>query len=141
MVKFVQIFQVSQDCESVWHYMQLHFLSFSHLSMLQAMGLWRIYLCALFFLTCSEGLGEAYDGDVGFASALETFGGGHNDPISLAFGGIFTWNSIYLLWLRSWWTLFCCVIGELQAPRLFLLCCLISCCQSSAVLISVCRMS
>ncbi|KAG5228016.1 ADP-ribosylation factor GTPase-activating protein [Salix suchowensis] len=35
----------------------------------------------------SEGLGEAYDGDIGFASALETFGGGHNDPISLAFGG------------------------------------------------------
>ncbi|KAL9386715.1 hypothetical protein Peur_019839 [Populus x canadensis] len=35
----------------------------------------------------TEGLGEAYDGDVGFASALETFGGGHNDPISLAFGG------------------------------------------------------
>ncbi|KAJ6388287.1 hypothetical protein OIU77_026791 [Salix suchowensis] len=34
-----------------------------------------------------EGLGEAYDGDIGFASALETFGGGHNDPISLAFGG------------------------------------------------------
>ncbi|KAJ6945727.1 ADP-ribosylation factor GTPase-activating protein AGD3 [Populus alba x Populus x berolinensis] len=35
----------------------------------------------------TEGLGEAYDGDIGFASALETFGGGHNDPISLAFGG------------------------------------------------------
>lgn len=36
---------------------------------------------------CSEGLGEAYDGDIAFASALETFGGGHNDPISVAFGG------------------------------------------------------
>lgn len=36
----------------------------------------------------SEGLGEAYDGDIAFASALETFGGGHNDPISVAFGGI-----------------------------------------------------
>ncbi|EOA19969.1 hypothetical protein CARUB_v10000234mg [Capsella rubella] len=29
----------------------------------------------------------AYDGDIAFASALETFGGGHNDPISVAFGG------------------------------------------------------
>lgn len=37
---------------------------------------------------CSEGLGEAYDGDIAFASALETFGGGHNDPISVAFGGM-----------------------------------------------------
>ncbi|KHN13825.1 ADP-ribosylation factor GTPase-activating protein AGD3 [Glycine soja] len=36
----------------------------------------------------SEGLGEAYDGDIAFASALETFGGGHNDPISVAFGGM-----------------------------------------------------
>ncbi|CAI9113739.1 OLC1v1014405C1 [Oldenlandia corymbosa var. corymbosa] len=34
-----------------------------------------------------EGLGEAYDRDISFASALETFGGGHNDPISIAFGG------------------------------------------------------
>ncbi|CDP21711.1 unnamed protein product [Coffea canephora] len=34
-----------------------------------------------------EGLGEAYDRDIAFASALETFGGGHNDPISVAFGG------------------------------------------------------
>ncbi|KAI4340624.1 hypothetical protein MLD38_025439 [Melastoma candidum] len=33
------------------------------------------------------GLGEAYDEDIAFASALETFGGGHNDPISVAFGG------------------------------------------------------
>jgi hypothetical protein len=36
----------------------------------------------------TEGLGEAYDGDIAFASALETFGGGHNDPISVAFGGM-----------------------------------------------------
>ncbi|GJV24893.1 ADP-ribosylation factor GTPase-activating protein AGD3 [Tanacetum coccineum] len=34
-----------------------------------------------------EGLGEGYDGDIAFASTLETFGGGHNDPISVAFGG------------------------------------------------------
>ncbi|KAG5054042.1 hypothetical protein JHK85_006552 [Glycine max] len=31
---------------------------------------------------------EAYDGDIAFASALETFGGGHNDPISVALGGM-----------------------------------------------------
>ncbi|KAJ0045231.1 hypothetical protein Pint_05310 [Pistacia integerrima] len=35
----------------------------------------------------TEGLGEGYDGDIAFASALESFGGGHNDPISVAFGG------------------------------------------------------
>ena len=35
-----------------------------------------------------EGLGEGYDGDIAFASSLETFGGGHNDPISVAFGGL-----------------------------------------------------
>ena len=40
------------------------------------------------FLFCSEGLGEGYDGDIAFASSLETFGGGHNDPISVAFGGM-----------------------------------------------------
>lgn len=34
-----------------------------------------------------DGLGEAYDRDISFASALETFAGGHNDPISVAFGG------------------------------------------------------
>lgn len=42
---------------------------------------------AYFFTACSEGLGEGYDGDIAFASALEMFGGGHNDPISVAFGG------------------------------------------------------
>jgi hypothetical protein len=41
----------------------------------------------------SEGLGEAYDGDIAFASSLETFGGGHNDPISVAFGG---WSCYFL---------------------------------------------
>ncbi|XP_022972057.1 ADP-ribosylation factor GTPase-activating protein AGD3-like isoform X1 [Cucurbita maxima] len=43
-----------------------------------------------FFKGCrkyTEGLGEGYDGDIAFASSLETFGGGHNDPISVAFGG------------------------------------------------------
>ncbi|XP_077250439.1 ADP-ribosylation factor GTPase-activating protein AGD3-like [Tasmannia lanceolata] len=35
----------------------------------------------------TEGLGEGYDGDIAFASSLEMFGGGHNDPISVAFGG------------------------------------------------------
>ncbi|XP_057791482.1 ADP-ribosylation factor GTPase-activating protein AGD3-like [Salvia miltiorrhiza] len=34
-----------------------------------------------------DGLGEAYDRDISFASALEAFAGGHNDPISVAFGG------------------------------------------------------
>ena len=42
----------------------------------------------LYALFCfSEGLGEAYDGDIAFASSVEIFGGGHNDPISVAFGG------------------------------------------------------
>ncbi|OIT04663.1 PREDICTED: ADP-ribosylation factor GTPase-activating protein AGD3-like isoform X1 [Nicotiana attenuata] len=35
----------------------------------------------------TEGLGEAYDRDIAFASSLETFGGGRHDPISVAFGG------------------------------------------------------
>uniref|UniRef100_A0A1D1Y315 ADP-ribosylation factor GTPase-activating protein AGD3 n=1 Tax=Anthurium amnicola TaxID=1678845 RepID=A0A1D1Y315_9ARAE len=35
----------------------------------------------------TEGLGEGYDGDIAFASSLEMFGGGHNDPIGVAFGG------------------------------------------------------
>lgn len=42
----------------------------------------------IFVRVCSEGLGEGYDGDIAFAGALEAFGGGHNDPISLAFGGM-----------------------------------------------------
>ncbi|KAL6644455.1 hypothetical protein ACP70R_016063 [Stipagrostis hirtigluma subsp. patula] len=46
--------------------------------------------CLKFHKGCrkyTEGLGEAYDGDIAFASSLETFGGGNNDPISVAFGG------------------------------------------------------
>ncbi|XP_073303652.1 ADP-ribosylation factor GTPase-activating protein AGD3-like isoform X1 [Primulina huaijiensis] len=46
--------------------------------------------CLKFYKGCrkyTEGLGEEYDGDIAFAGALETFGGGHNDPISVAFGG------------------------------------------------------
>lgn len=64
------------------------------------------------FPSYSEGLGEGYDGDIAFASALESFGGGHNDPISLAFGGMpicLCWKLVYLLcllkWLLTW--LFC----------------------------------
>ncbi|KAH0850083.1 hypothetical protein HID58_095821 [Brassica napus] len=34
-----------------------------------------------------HGLGEGYDSDIGFANALESFGGGHNDPLCVAFGG------------------------------------------------------
>lgn len=36
---------------------------------------------------CSEGLDESYAGDTAFANAVETFGGGHDDPISVAVGG------------------------------------------------------
>ncbi|KAJ4839767.1 ADP-ribosylation factor GTPase-activating protein agd1 [Turnera subulata] len=46
--------------------------------------------CLKFYKGCrkySERLGEEYDGDVAFAGALELFGGGHNDPICVAFGG------------------------------------------------------
>lgn len=46
-----------------------------------------MYIILMFFFGCREGLGEGYDGDIAFASSLETFGGGHNDPISVAFGG------------------------------------------------------
>lgn len=35
----------------------------------------------------ADGLGEAYDMIVYYASALETFGGGHDDPICVSFGG------------------------------------------------------
>lgn len=34
-----------------------------------------------------DGLGEAHDREIAFARALETFSGGHNDPISVTFGG------------------------------------------------------
>ncbi|CAN0906102.1 ADP-ribosylation factor GTPase-activating protein AGD1 [Linum grandiflorum] len=46
--------------------------------------------CLKFYKGCrkyTEVLGEEYDGDVAFATALESFGGGHNDPICVAFGG------------------------------------------------------
>jgi Arf-GAP/coiled-coil/ANK repeat/PH domain-containing protein len=57
--------------------------------------------CQRFYKGCrkyTEGLGEAYDGDIAFASALETFGGGHDDPISVAVGGFsFTAPSLIIL--------------------------------------------
>ncbi|KAI5329439.1 hypothetical protein L3X38_028836 [Prunus dulcis] len=46
--------------------------------------------CNKFFKGCrkyTEWLGEAYDEEIAFATALETFGGGHNDPIFSALGG------------------------------------------------------
>lgn len=47
----------------------------------------KMLLSVVFVEICREGLGEGYDGDIAFASALEAFGGGHNDPICVAFGG------------------------------------------------------
>ena len=46
--------------------------------------------CCKFYKGCrkyTEGLGEAYDGDIAFVSSLENFGGGHNDPHFVALGG------------------------------------------------------
>jgi Arf-GAP/coiled-coil/ANK repeat/PH domain-containing protein len=46
--------------------------------------------CLRFYKGCrkyTEGLGEGYDADIGFVNALESFGGGHNDPVCVAFGG------------------------------------------------------
>uniref|UniRef100_A0A3Q7J8L4 BAR domain-containing protein n=1 Tax=Solanum lycopersicum TaxID=4081 RepID=A0A3Q7J8L4_SOLLC len=46
--------------------------------------------CLKFYKGCrkyTEGLGEAYDKNIAFASSLETFGGGHNDPVAVSFGG------------------------------------------------------
>ncbi|XP_062025730.1 ADP-ribosylation factor GTPase-activating protein AGD3-like isoform X1 [Rosa rugosa] len=46
--------------------------------------------CSKFYKGCrkyTEGLGEAYDGEIAFVTALETFGGGHGDPIFSAMGG------------------------------------------------------
>ncbi|KAJ4897465.1 ADP-ribosylation factor GTPase-activating protein AGD1 [Raphanus sativus] len=46
--------------------------------------------CSSFYKGCrkyTEGLGEGYDADVGFVNALESFGGGHDDPLCVAFGG------------------------------------------------------
>ncbi|KAK7369601.1 hypothetical protein VNO80_11643 [Phaseolus coccineus] len=39
------------------------------------------------FRKYTEGLGEACDGDIAFASAIENFGGGHSDPHFIALGG------------------------------------------------------
>ncbi|XP_048334213.2 ADP-ribosylation factor GTPase-activating protein AGD3-like isoform X3 [Ziziphus jujuba] len=46
--------------------------------------------CHKFYKGCrkySEGIGEAYDGDIAFASALEAFGGGYNDPTFIVLEG------------------------------------------------------
>ncbi|XP_068470747.1 ADP-ribosylation factor GTPase-activating protein AGD1-like isoform X2 [Phaseolus vulgaris] len=46
--------------------------------------------CCKFYKGCrkyTEGLGEACDGDIAFASAIENFGGGPNDPHFIALGG------------------------------------------------------
>lgn len=46
--------------------------------------------CTRFHKGCrkyTEGLDESYTGDISFANAVETFGGGHDDPISVAVGG------------------------------------------------------
>ncbi|KAL3701674.1 hypothetical protein R1sor_019696 [Riccia sorocarpa] len=46
--------------------------------------------CQKFHKGCrkySEVLGEAYDGDIAFANALENFGGGLDDPMAIAVGG------------------------------------------------------
>ncbi|CAI8611177.1 unnamed protein product [Vicia faba] len=46
-----------------------------------------IDLFGVTFVLFKEGLGEAYDRDIAFANALETFGGGHNNPINVDFKG------------------------------------------------------
>ena len=46
--------------------------------------------CWKFYKGCrkyTEGIGEAYDGDIAFASALENFVGGHSDPLFVTLGG------------------------------------------------------
>ncbi|RVX17991.1 ADP-ribosylation factor GTPase-activating protein AGD3 [Vitis vinifera] len=48
-----------------------------------------------------EGLGEGYNGDVAFANALEAFGGCHNDPLSVAFGGALREIGTYKETLRA----------------------------------------
>lgn len=56
---------------------------------LTRMFLFFFFLVILTFplQNCSEGLDESYAGDTAFANAVETFGGGHDDPISVAVGG------------------------------------------------------
>lgn len=46
--------------------------------------------CTKFYKGCrkyTEGLGEGFDNHIAFVNALEMFGGGHDDPLSVAFGG------------------------------------------------------
>ncbi|XP_019434429.1 PREDICTED: ADP-ribosylation factor GTPase-activating protein AGD1-like isoform X1 [Lupinus angustifolius] len=46
--------------------------------------------CWKFYKGCrkyTEGLGEAYDGDIAFANAVENFIGGHSDPLFVTLGG------------------------------------------------------
>lgn len=65
---------------------------------------------SFFFRIYREGLGEAYDRDIAFASSLETFGGGHTDPVGVSFGGSILSLSLrttchindLLLWRHSW---------------------------------------
>ncbi|KAL8140141.1 hypothetical protein V2J09_006162 [Rumex salicifolius] len=48
--------------------------------------------CLKFYKGChkyTEGLGESYDRDVAFSSALEMFGGWNNDPVGATLGGPF----------------------------------------------------
>ncbi|KAL5062094.1 hypothetical protein RYX36_023831 [Vicia faba] len=45
------------------------------------------FCCKSMLMYYNEGLGEAYDRDISFANALETFGGGHNNPINVDFKG------------------------------------------------------
>lgn len=67
-----------------------------------------------------EGLGEAYDREIAFASALETFGGGHNDPISVAFGGTFCLFSVWVVFqLGNFQT--CVNLFPLNAPKLVII--------------------
>lgn len=56
----------------------------------RTVDLTRMFLLCYFDVSitnCSEGLDESYAGDTAFANAVETFGGGHDDPISVAVGG------------------------------------------------------
>lgn len=46
-----------------------------------------------------EALGVACSGDSAFADALEAFGGGHDDPVSVSIGGIVMRTGIAFCWL------------------------------------------
>lgn len=76
-----------------------------------------LLLYEVLLLNCREGLGEGYDRDVAFASSLEMFGGGHSDPISVAFGGssmlLFTFQYVFLAADCSFgWWIFCFAHGS-----------------------------